>query len=112
MHPKGRLDGLIVEALGEETLVYDLERKRAHCLNRASTLVWRAANGRRSIRDIARLVARQVGGTVDEEEVARALDQLARAGLVERRDPVRRDPARRARRRLIRNLLFAPAIAT
>ncbi len=38
--PRSRTEGLVVRQAGEELLVYDLERHRAHCLNRAAAIVW------------------------------------------------------------------------
>jgi len=40
--PRKRRDGLVVQELPEETLVYDLERHKAHCLEAASAAVWEA----------------------------------------------------------------------
>ncbi len=41
--PHGRKDGLVVKELGNETLVYDLERDEAHCLNQTAALVWKTS---------------------------------------------------------------------
>ena len=37
--PRARQDELIVEELQDETLVYDLQRHKARCLNRTAALV-------------------------------------------------------------------------
>ena len=37
--PKARTDGLLVEEMDGETLVYDLDTHGAHCLNPAAALV-------------------------------------------------------------------------
>lgn len=108
VRPKARHDALVVKELGDETLVYDLARHRAHCLNHTAQLIWRAANGRRSPAEIAREVGRALGATVDEEVVNRALDDLARARLLEGARP-----AGPSRRQILRGLAFAlPAILT
>src|SRR5207248_2525045 len=40
--PSARQDRLVVQELSDEVLVYDLDRHRAHCLNRAASLPqWR-----------------------------------------------------------------------
>ena len=44
--PAARTSGLVVRELAEETLVYDEERHRAHCLNRTAALVWRHCDGK------------------------------------------------------------------
>ena len=49
-----------MEPVGGETLVYDLERHRAHCLNPTAALVWSACDGRRDAAAIARAIAGEV----------------------------------------------------
>jgi len=39
--PRARKDGLVIKELVNETLVYDLERDEAHCLNQTAALVWK-----------------------------------------------------------------------
>ena len=46
-----------VERLAGETLVYDLRRHRAHCLNPAATLVWRCCDGRTTVASAAARLA-------------------------------------------------------
>lgn len=79
--PRRRQDGVLVERLGEETLIYDLARHRAHCLNRAATAVWSACNGRRDFDDLARHVARELPG-FSPEMVSVAVRGLERAQLL------------------------------
>ncbi|HEY7958118.1 MAG TPA: PqqD family protein [Polyangia bacterium] len=108
MHPQARTDDLVVKELGDETLVYDLGRHRAHCLNRTAGLIWRAADGRRNLAEIAREASRSLGATVDEEVVRCALDELARARLV-----TSYKSAGATRRQVLRGLAFAlPAVLT
>jgi hypothetical protein len=110
MLPKARKNRLVIEELPEETLVYDLDRHEAHCLNREAALVWRAANGQRTLEEIAERVGKKVGGgaPVEEEEIERALESLGKARLLEQPLPAPRFS--RSRRRLLRNLLFAPVV--
>ena len=39
--PRARKDGLVIKELVNETLVYDLERDEAQCLNQTAPLVWK-----------------------------------------------------------------------
>ena len=80
--PKARTDGLIVEELDGETLVYDLETHGAHCLNPAAALVWRRSDGRTPVRDMVPSL-REVGLPEEEALVWMALSRLDDAGLVE-----------------------------
>ncbi len=80
--PKARTAGLLVQHLADETVVYDLERHRGHCLNRAAALVWSACDGKRSPDRIARRVSRELETAVDADYVHFALRRLARARLL------------------------------
>jgi hypothetical protein len=44
----------VIQELPDETLVYDLQRNRAHCLNRTAALVWRHCDGQATVADLAR----------------------------------------------------------
>lgn len=79
--PKARTDGLLVEELDDETLVYDLETHGAHCLNRAAALVWHRSDGNTTVRDMVPLLA-EVGLPEEEALVWMALSRLDDAGLV------------------------------
>jgi hypothetical protein len=80
--PKARTDGLLVEEMDGETLVYDLETHDAHCLNPAAALVWRSSDGNTPVRDMVPLLG-QVGLPKEEVLVWMALSRLDDAGLVE-----------------------------
>jgi hypothetical protein len=81
-NPRARKDGLIVQNLPDETLVYDLERDRAHCLNQTAAFVWRHCDGRATPKEIARALNHQTKQPVDEKLVWLAIDQLGRNHLL------------------------------
>jgi Coenzyme PQQ synthesis protein D (PqqD) len=83
--PRARTGHVVVKAVAGELLVYDLERHHAHSLNVTAAAVWRRCDGRRSLADIVRLVAGDVGSAVDEVLVRQALGQLDKARLLEER---------------------------
>ncbi|HEY0101572.1 MAG TPA: PqqD family protein [Pyrinomonadaceae bacterium] len=83
--PRARERDLIVEELKDETLVYDLESHRAHCLNRSAALVWKQCDGRRSVAEIAGNLSREFPAGADDEMVSFALEQLAKFKLLEER---------------------------
>lgn len=101
MKPNAREKGLVVQDLSDETLVYDLERHKAHCLNRAAAAVWRLCDGKRDEAALARLLEKDLGTAADEDVVRLALRDLGRAHLLQ--EPVAADP-RLSRRRLIQRL--------
>jgi hypothetical protein len=81
--PRQRRDGLVVQELPEETLIYDLERHQAHCLEAVAAAVWEACDGHRTVEQIAAQAAKRIGRWVPEEAVWLALRRLGRARLIE-----------------------------
>jgi hypothetical protein len=79
--PRTRREGLVVEHVGDEILVYDLERHRAHCLNPSAALVWSACDGQRDAAAIAREIANELP-EASVELVQVALVKLERAHLL------------------------------
>ncbi len=82
MRPVASRDGLLVRELGEEVVVYDLERHEAHCLNRTAGLVFRYSDGRRTVAEIAARLQSELKLAADESVVWLALDRLDEAGLL------------------------------
>lgn len=74
--PFARSERLVIEELGDELLVYDLDVKHAHCLTPTAARVWRRCDGRTSPDTVAR------GLGMDTGEVTRALDELERCELL------------------------------
>lgn len=104
MKPQARTQGLVVQEMGDETLVYDLERHRAHCLNGALAAVWLACDGLATVDEIAARLKRESDAPAARETVWLALRQLERAHLLEEPLPrAARSPAI-SRRRLIQKI--------
>lgn len=80
--PRSRQDGIIVRELEEETLIYDRQRDKAHCLNKTAGFVWQHCDGRTRVATVARLLAAQEQTPVDETVILLALDQLAERHLL------------------------------
>lgn len=115
--PRARTDELLIEEFPDETLVYDLRRDRAHCLNRTASLVWRACDGRTQVKEIAGRLASEAGLPADEALVWMALTRLEKARLLAERVDAPGPRAGYARREVIRTLgltgalaLFLPAV--
>jgi Coenzyme PQQ synthesis protein D (PqqD) len=114
MKPLARSAGLVIRELPDELVVYDTAAHRAHCLNATAALVFRHCDGRRSIRDLAALVAGTSADT-DEAPVHAALESLAEAGLLERQPESLRPGLRR--REVLRQVglgavLLAPVVTS
>jgi hypothetical protein len=108
--PKARREGLIVQALPDETLVYDLDRDLAHCLNQTAALVWNRCDGNSTTRQIARAVSLELDNPIDEKLVWLALDQLSRNHLLTSGPPASFISGM-SRREVIRALAVSAAVA-
>jgi Coenzyme PQQ synthesis protein D (PqqD) len=110
-NPSARKDGLIVQNLPDETLVYDLERDRAHCLNQTAAFVWQHCDGRSNAREIARALKDKTKQPVDEKLVWLAIDQLGRNHLLKETLPLPPHVAGLNRREVMRALGLTAAVA-
>lgn len=103
--PLARTSNMLTEELDDELLVYDESQQTASRLNRTAALVWRGADGQRTVTDLVELLHGELGELADEDLVMVTLDRLEEQGLIEsgyvRRDP---DVARMSRRRFIRRV--------
>jgi hypothetical protein len=83
MKPSARRSGLVVRELPDEVVVYDTVAHRAHCLNRTAGVVFRHADGTRSIEELGRLLDPE-GPAAQRETAARmALEALDEAALLD-----------------------------
>lgn len=104
--PRARQHEVVVEELPDETLVYDLKRHRAHCLNPTSALVWQNCDGRTTMAEAAGILEDKLGVPRGDEMVRLALYQLQKAKLLEEGVNFQREPARFARREVVRKLVM------
>ena len=74
--PLARTTDLNVQSVGQETLVYDRKTDKAYVLNPAAAAVWGAANGERTIQEIAAYLSRET--PTSEQTVSYALGQMQR----------------------------------
>ena len=109
--PVARKEGLVIERLPDEVLVYDTDRDRAHCLNETAAFVWQRCDGRTTTKEMARLLGKQVNATVDEKVVWLALDQLGRNHLLDNRPTAPASFAGMNRREMVRALGVAALVA-
>jgi hypothetical protein len=81
--PRARERGLIVRELDEETIVYELETDRAHCLNPISAAVWKHCDGRTTVAEMVDILRETQQDPVAEDTVWQAVLQLAQYELLE-----------------------------
>jgi hypothetical protein len=82
MHENGSLlcarqDGLLVETVGEELLLYDQTSHTAHCLSPIAASVWRHCDGEHDVTELAGLAG------ASESLVAAALRELGEKDLLD-----------------------------
>ncbi len=82
-NPIARQNGLVVQEMPDEVLVYDMDTNKAHCLNQSAAFVWRSCDGNNSVLDIVREFESNGRGKVTEDFVWLAIDQLNENGLLE-----------------------------
>ena len=82
-NPMARQNGLVVQEMPDEVLVYDLDSNKAHCLNQSAAFVWKSCDGAKSVPDIVREFEANGRGKVTEDFVWLAIDQLNENGLLD-----------------------------
>ncbi len=107
--PVARKQGLVVQEMPEEVLIYDLDANKAHCLNDTAAFVWKSCNGLNSIENIAKMMEKEFGEKVDEAMVWLAIDQLSKGNLLEAK--VVSEFSGMARRDVIKRIGLAAAFA-
>lgn len=107
--PTARKDGLVIQEMPAEVLVFDLETNKAHCLNETAAFVWKSCDGVNSVGDITKLFGIQTGKRVDENLVWLAIDQLNESNLLA--DKVNTKFNSQTRRDVIKKIGLAAVIA-
>src|SRR5205085_11547643 len=80
--PVARKQGLVVQEMPEEVLIYDLDTNKAHCLNKTAAFVWKSCDGNKSVADITKSFSNDFGSSVDEDFVWLAIEQLGDKNLL------------------------------
>ncbi len=101
-----RDEGLMIVELADETIVYDLDRNQAHCLNQCAAAIWRACDGHASEQDVAHSVSEHLGLPLDSDTVTITLARLGRAHLLKARGRESAVPTC-TRRELVRRMKLA-----
>lgn len=81
--PTSRRADLVVQELNDEIIIYDLITDKAFCLNQTSALVWQFCNGKTSVAEISRKVAKQFDRPPNEDVIWLALEQLKEQNLLD-----------------------------
>ncbi len=96
------LESLTVEKLGDGSLaILDVRSKSVHSLNPSAAAVWEACNGS-TLGEIGTSLAKQFGGTIENDVILGALAQLQAANLIESASPVAIEAIDLGRRSLLK----------
>jgi hypothetical protein len=92
--PVARDEGLLIEHVADEVVVYDSESKEAHCLSPLPAVVFTHCDGYRSVEELAEVASVKLGEETSPDRVVDALMQLEERGLlkggINRRQMLRR----------------------
>jgi hypothetical protein len=109
--PKARREGLVVQELSGEVLVYDRDSNKAHCLNSTAALVWQYCDGETSVSQIARAIEGKINAPVDEDIVWLGVEQLNKSKLLRERAAVPGHKSRLSRRDVMKRIGLAAAVS-
>jgi len=109
--PEGRRDGLVVQELADEVLVYDRSRNKAHCLNRTAALVWSHCDGKSSVADTARAIAEEARGEVDADLIWLGIEQLSKTHLLQKSAILPEHKTGLSRREVMKRIGLTAAVA-
>ena len=111
VHPKGVTDGLVIQKLEDELLIYDLRASRAVCLNQTAALVWQNCDGKSGAGKIAQRLEKKLGAPVNEELVMFAVSELKEKGLLENGESIANNFKGLSRREVVKKVGFASLVA-
>ena len=109
--PEARREGILVQELSGEVLVYDRERNKAHCLNSTAALVWEYCDGKTSVTGIARAIEGRINKPVDEDLIWLGVEQLSKSNLLSERPALPIHKSGLTRRELMKRIGVAAAVA-
>ncbi len=107
--PVARKEGLVIQEMSDEVLVYDLDTNKAHCLNQTAATVWKSCDGRNTVADISKIFGSQSGRSVDEDLIWLAIDQLNEKNLLA--EEIAAKFAGESRREIIKKVGLAAVVA-
>ncbi len=110
--PISSRDGLVVQDLDGEILIYDLREHKAFCLNKTSALVWQACDSEKIVAEIGRELGKRLNSPANDDLVWLALDQLKKENLIEsKEEDFQIDFNGMSRREVIRKVGLASVVA-
>jgi hypothetical protein len=110
--PEVRAEGLIIDEIDGEALIYDEMRHEIHRLNPTVLSIWRLSDGTRSAHQVSTAASSQLGAVVDDRAVHLAWTLLGDRHLLQGPLPQNmRVTSRRSRRSFLKGTLVTGAAA-
>jgi hypothetical protein len=109
--PEARREGLVVQELSNEVLVFDRERNKAHCLNSTAARVWGLCDGKTSVAQIARAIEGECNLPVDEDVIWLGVEQLSKTHLLREQTALPDHKSGLSRREVMKRIGVAAAVA-
>ncbi len=110
VRPIASTDGMIVEELDGELLIYDTGRDKAHCLNPAAATVWRHCDGDRTVEELQALIAPDAGAADSRDMIVGCLRDFQSRHLVTGTDGWLDSERRVSRRELLKRVSVTAAV--
>ena len=111
IRPQARKKRLVIETLADETLVFDQDRNKAHCLDRNLALIWKYCDGKRSIPEIASKLRSRDDIPADEDVVRVAVHRLGKVHLLEDAVKIPERVSNRSRREWLRKVALVGGLS-
>lgn len=80
--PVARDEGLLIEHVADEVVVYDSDSKEAHCLSPLPAVVFTHCDGYRTVEQLAEVASVKLGEDVTTDRVMDAIAQLEERDLI------------------------------
>ena len=108
--PRARHEDLLVEEVANETLIYDLQRHRAHCLNASAELIWKHCDGKTTVGEMKSILEKRYHSEMDDDLIKYTIDKLAKANLLDEKASAMNLSAGLSRRDLVKRIGLSAAI--
>ncbi len=110
VRPIASTDGIIVEELDGELLIYDTGRDKAHCLNPAAATVWKHCDGRSTVEELQALIAPDAGAADSRAMIVGCLRDFQSRHLVTGTDGWLDSERQVSRRELLKRVSVTAAV--
>ena len=107
--PHAREEGLVIQELPNELLIYDVSRNKAHCLNQTAAFIWKRCDGKTTVPEIAARLRKEFDAQDGEALVWLALEQMEKSDLL--RGRIARSSNTMSRREVMRKAGLAAAVS-